>query len=100
MSHPQVRLAPVVTSVRFTAAPRLDQQAGLLGSVACELDDMLGLDGIALRRTVRGELRLSFPERVDSTGRRHLLLRPLRAAAWRSMEQQVFDALRRQGMLP
>ncbi len=99
-SRSEAASLPRVTRLKFTPARELDAQAGLLGFVACTIDDLFELDCITLRRTIRGELRLSFPERIDSTGRRHSLLRPLHAAAWRSTKSQVFDALKRQGALP
>ena len=95
-----MRSAPILTAVRFNPARALDVQTGLLGYVSCVVDDLFELDGIALRETLQGDHRLSFPVRVDSTGRRHTVLRPLNAAAWKSMERQVFDALREQGVLP
>jgi hypothetical protein len=93
------RSSPSISAVRFSPARALDVQTGLLGYVSCSIDDLFELDGIALRRTALGELRLSFPMRTDSTGRRHPLLRPLHAAAWRTMQAQVFTALRNQGVM-
>ena len=94
-----MRSSPTVTHVRFTPSRPLDAHAGLLGFVTCTVEDLFEIDGVALRRTTRGELRLSFPARTDSSGRRHTILRPLHAAAWRSMERQVFWALQSQGVL-
>ncbi len=91
---------PRLTRLDFTPARTLDAQAGLLGFLVLELDDVLAVDGATLRRTTRGELRISMPSRTDAAGRRHPVLRPLRAAAWRLLEDQVLAELARQGVLP
>lgn len=90
----------IVTRVRYKPAREIDRQVGLLGFVACQIDDTFELDGVTLRRKQDGELCLSFPERSDRAGRRHPVLRPLHAETWRLLEDQVFDALRARGVLP
>lgn len=62
-----------VTNVLFTSAP---DDAGLLGYVSCRVGD-LRLDGLALRRTRAGRLRVTFPCRRDRRGRSHPLVRPV-----------------------
>lgn len=62
-----------VTEVMFTPAP---DGHGLLGYVACRVDDLL-LDGLALRRTRGGKLTVTFPCRRDRHGRMHPLVRPV-----------------------
>ena len=66
---------------------------GLLGWVACTLDDAVRLDGIALRRTLDGNLALSYPARTDAAGRRHPYARPVSDAVRRHLEEQIFSAL-------
>ena len=65
---------------------------GLLGYVGLRLGDLC-LDGLTLRRTTYGELRLSYPARRDRSGRDHPLVRPVDDAARRVIEAQVFEAL-------
>ena len=77
----------------FTSASPADVQQGLLGWLSVRVDDSLVLDGIALRRTRNGQLTLSFPERRDSNGRRHPLIRPLDDGARRAIERQILEAL-------
>ena len=84
----------LVTEVRLSRA--LDQSRGLVGWLSFVLNENLRLDGIALRRTREGDLRLSFPERRDSDGRRHPVVRPLDAEARDEIEAQVFQALEAQ----
>ena len=82
-----------MSNIRFVAASPRERDRGLLGWVSCCLNGALKLDGIALRRTVTGQLRLSFPERRDLAGGSHPYIRPLSDAARRAMEAQVFAAL-------
>jgi hypothetical protein len=85
---------PVVTAVRLTRAHAQDQARGLLGWVSFVVDGALLLDGVAIRRTKRGALSLSFPEPVDARGKRRKPVRPLDQAARRAFEQQVLGQLR------
>ena len=82
-----------VSVISFTIAPAPEQARGLLGWLALDVDGLLLLDGVALRRTKSGRLGLSFPERPDSQGRRRPLIRPLDDASRREVERQVFEAL-------
>jgi len=95
-----MRNFPTVTRVQFTPARKGDRDSGLLGYVVVELDDMLEFDGFTLRRTTLGEHRISFPARKDGHGRHHAIVRPVRAEARQSIEQQILAELRRQGVLP
>lgn len=83
---------PRITAVRFSAAPRRDIRTGLLGWVSFTLGDLL-LDGIAVRRARDRRLVLSYPQRTDSYGNRHPVVRPLDDAARRAIESAVFRAL-------
>lgn len=89
-----------VSQVRFTAAPASDQENGFVGHVCCVLNSRLLLDGIALRRTQAGRHVLSFPERRDRHGVRHPIVRPLGVGSREAIEVQIFEALRREGVLP
>ncbi len=89
-----------VSEVRFSEATEQDEQAGLLGFVACTVNGLLRLDGIALRRTRAGDLVLSFPARRDRLGADHPIVRPLGNEVRRSVQDQVLLALRAKGELP
>ena len=82
-----------VTEVQLTPASLPDRHAGLLGWIACVLNQGVRLDGITLRRTADGRLTLSFPERRDATGGRHPYFRPCDEEARRVLEGQIFGAL-------
>ncbi len=82
-----------ITEVRFVAAGPQERHRGLLGWISCCLNGALKLDGIALRRTITGQFRLSFPERRDLAGGSHPYIRPIDDTARQSMEAQVFRAL-------
>jgi DNA-binding cell septation regulator SpoVG len=86
------RPAPAISDVRFTPGSRADVATGLLGWVACVVDDRLVLDGITLRRTASGRLALSFPERRTATGA-YPYMRPVDAPARRDIEQAIFRAI-------
>jgi len=86
-------LAPI-GRVSFTAAPPSELRSGLVGFVCCDLAGLVRLDGIAVRRTLGGELRLSFPSRRDRAGREHHVVRPLDSEAREAIETSVFEALR------
>ena len=92
-------MTPRVTDIAFTLAPRHAHARGFLGWARFTVDGRLGLDGIAVRKTTSGRLTLSFPERVDSHGHAHAIVRPLDDATRRSIEIQVFDALAKDGSL-
>jgi hypothetical protein len=74
-----------ISEVRYTPAPTADAQQGLIGFVTLVVDEALRLDGLALRRTLAGDLRLSWPTRIDRAGSKHAVVRPISDA--------VFDQL-------
>ena len=81
-----------VSSVHIAPASDADVDRGLVGFVQFVLDDAVRIEA-AVRRTASGVLRLSFPERCDSRGRRHARVRPLDQRVRESIERQVFEAL-------
>jgi hypothetical protein len=89
-----------VSAVEFRSAYFADRRTGLLGWVSFCLDGAVLIRGVAVRVTVDGRRRLSFPEPTDSGGRRHRPVRPLDDAARRAIEAQVFAALDAQGVAP
>ena len=56
------------------------QRDGLLGWLSLRIGNLL-LDGVALRRTSRGDLTLSWPARRDRGGRDHPVVWPVDDAA-------------------
>ena len=82
-----------ITSIAFTTASAAHVQTGLIGWINFVLNDTLLVDGVTLRRTVDGKLTLSFPERRDTRGRKHSILRPVDDDARRDIERQIFDQL-------
>lgn len=81
---PEVR---TIHDVRFTPASRRLVRRGLLGWVAFTVGDGWRVDGVAIRRTRRGRLALSFPSRVDTCGREHPYVLPTRGR--RQLEREV-----------
>jgi hypothetical protein len=83
----------IVSNVKFVEAGVSEKTTGLLGYLSFELDGLIGVDGVTLRRTLDGRRVLSFPVRRDGRGVNHALLRPLSHRATRIIESQVFRAL-------
>jgi hypothetical protein len=67
----------MIASVRFTLAPPEQRQDGLIGWISFVLDARFAIDGVALRRSLRGEVVFSWPARKDGAGRLHHHVRPL-----------------------
>jgi hypothetical protein len=86
-------LGMIVSNVKFVEAGVGEKTKGLLGYLSFELDGLIGIDGVTLRRTLDGRRVLSFPVRQDRRGFNHPLLRPLSHRATRIIESQVFGAL-------
>ena len=86
-------MSPAISRVFLAQATPSDIGAGLLGWVSFDLDGLLRVDGVALRRRLDGRLTLSFPCRKGRAGDSHPYLRPLDAQARAIIERQVFAAL-------
>jgi hypothetical protein len=86
-------LGMIVSNVKFVEAAAVEMTTGLLGYLSFELDGLIGVDGVTLRRTLNGRHMLSWPQRRDGRGFNHPLLRPLSHRATRIIESQVFRAL-------
>ena len=82
-----------IRDVKFSAASPEDVEAGLLGWISCTLNEAIRLDGLALRRTLKGNLAISFPCRKDASGRQHFYSRPLNQEAREEVEFQILKAL-------
>ena len=83
-----------VRDLRFTPASASLARGGMLGWVSFRLGDGWLVDGVAVRRTLGGELRLSFPARVDGAGREHPYLLPACNRAWGEVLALVEEALK------
>jgi len=88
-----VRNPLIITDVRLNIAPREHVRKGLLGWIACTINDTLRLDGLSLRKTLRGRLTLSFPAKPGLTGAQFFYTRPLDDRTRREIEAQVFAQL-------
>ncbi len=82
-----------IDNVGFVTATSKQRREGLLGWVTCTLNGGLQISGLTLRRTLEGNLALSFPTRRDRHGREHFFLRPLNDRARRDFEHKVIGAL-------
>lgn len=83
----------IIRDLVFKPASARERASGLLGWISGRLACGLKVDGIAVRKTLAGELRLSFPERRDASGRSHPYLRPADDETRRRFEAEVFLAL-------
>ena len=82
-----------ISDIQFKAAGPNETRRGLHGWISCILNGRVLLDGLTLRRTRSGRTTLSFPSRLDKSGRKHFYIRPLDNAARRVIERQVLQAL-------
>ncbi len=93
-------MKPTISAVRFLPASAIDKQQGLLGWVSAELAGVVRIDGLVLRRTLRNEIRVFPPERIDRGGRRHRVVDVIDARLERAWEAEILVALKAQGVLP
>ena len=77
----------------FSSAGPEQAKTGMLGWLSLTLSGQLLLDGVALRRTQSGRLRLSFPRPKSPSGREREVVRPIDDAARDAIEDQVLRAL-------
>jgi len=82
-----------VSNVGLKRAPARLVREGLLGYLTLTINESLILDGITLRRSLRGRHYLSYPSRAGSDGDRHPHIRPLGDRARTDIERQVFRFL-------
>jgi hypothetical protein len=94
-----VNNSPVISEVRFTPARQLDREDGLLGWLRVRFEAEIEVDGACLRRTLDGRLAVTWPQRLDGHGRPHRIVHLTSGVARRSVESQILDALREQGVL-
>lgn len=85
-------LSHSVSSLRFTPCGPNDQERGLLGHLAFQ-HGSLSIDSVALRRTRRGRLELSYPERSCRHGMRFPIVRPINDEARLELETAILQAV-------
>lgn len=83
----------VIDRVRFTPALSGGVDSGLLGWVSFVIDECLLIDGVAVRRTRRGDLALSFPTRRTRDGVEHAVVRPIGQEARDAITAAVLAAI-------
>lgn len=82
-----------IRDVVLTEAPASDRSTGLCAYASFSLDQLLRVDGVAVRRTRDGRIVLSWPSRKDATGRHHPILRPMNDAARVELERAILAAV-------
>lgn len=83
-----------VSDMRFSPATREESAGGLLGWCSFVLPGYgLRLDSVAVRKTAHGRLTLSYPRRLDASGERHFILRPIDSASRVALERAVLAEL-------
>jgi DNA-binding cell septation regulator SpoVG len=82
-----------LTDVRLVHASPAEVNRGLIGWASCVLNDALRVDGITVRRTLLGNLAVSFPTRKDGWGQKHPILKPLNNLVRRDLQHQILRAL-------
>jgi hypothetical protein len=81
-----------VSEIRFHAATLADMEGGLLGWVGFTLDNVLGIAGVALRKTLEGRYTLAFPKQKPGRWPRFYVW-PLTDEARRHIEGEVLRVL-------
>jgi len=85
-----------VSDVRFATARHEEAKRGLLGWARFVLNDSLVVEA-AVRRTLKGDLRLSYPIRSDREGGKHTVVHPRDDEARRRIERLVIEQLNLDG---
>ena len=81
-----------ISALRFTPCSSADHERGLLGYLQFQ-HGSIRLDSVALRRTRRGRLELSYPTRTRGNGKRYALFCPADDEARQGLEAAVLEAL-------
>ncbi len=81
----------------FSHGSMQEQDSGLLGWMVVEVDGWLILDGITLRLTRNGILRVSFPARTDKQGKRRAYIASKDDAVRIEFERRILGALAFEG---
>lgn len=83
---------PDVSAIIISPAPPSEAERGVLAWVSCTLAGRCRIDGLAIRRTLQGELRVTFPARRDRGGRRHAYVWPIDRDDRASIEHEILHA--------
>ena len=84
--------SPLRTSkIRFVPASEGDQQRGLLAYV-CVVLGPYKIDGIAVRRTLKGKLAISYPTRNARSGTAHPVFLPTDPDVRGALEEEIIAA--------
>lgn len=86
-------------SVRCFPAPAALRGQGIRCFARVVIEDTISVDGLAVRRDQRGEHLVTWPERKDSTGRMHAVVRILDEETRRAVELAVLAEAVRGGWL-
>ena len=89
-----------VHDVAFSPADARRRARGVVGFATVSLNGSVRVSGFKVWRDPEGIYSVSFPTKRDRLGKYHVVLEPLGPAARRSIEGQILDALREQGVLP
>lgn len=84
------------TDLRIKPASAADKASGLVAYLAMTLPGGLRVDGLTLRRTAKGVLSVSYPERRSASGDRHPILCPATPEDRAAFEAAVLAEVRRQ----
>ncbi len=82
-----------VSSITFVLSNSDQRKTGLLGFVSFVINSCMRIDGVAVRRTRKGHLTLSFPSRRDANGKQHPYIRPTSTTARIEIERAIFAAI-------
>jgi len=84
-----------VSDIRFRPGTPEAARDGLIGYVAFTLGGQVRIDGVMVRRTMTGDIRLAYPTRRDRGGREHGIVHPIDAEAHAEIERLVLAAIGR-----
>jgi hypothetical protein len=91
-----VASSPMVTGIRLRQPTRALAERGLIAWVDCQ-HGLLLLQGIEVRRTLAGELVISFPPTRQVRGRLSCAAKPVSDQARRAIQADIFAEMTRQG---
>lgn len=86
-------MAPSITNVQLHRASEEKRSTGLLYWASCRVDGRWALNGLAIRRTLKGATVVTFPSRRDSTGRDRPYITPLDAETREAVEEALLEEL-------
>ncbi len=81
-----------IEGLRYSESALRQMETGLFGWVSFVWAG-IRMDGVAVRRTLDGQLTLSYPLRKDWQGRKHPTCRPVSDEVRFEIEEQVFTEL-------